>query len=187
MLPSFLRRWRETRAREASAVAFVAALEGEPDAEDVAWLAGAGTQGDLDHARWELRYARRALGLVTSQRDALDDRTASEVARALDDVMAIDAGVAPDKRRIVEHQLNARLRAYADALGRREAPGTGYHLGSALLQFAGRLEPGSDEQIARAGDIAARYLAEANAALRAAYGAAELPEDIAPSAMVVKR
>jgi hypothetical protein len=153
----------------------------------VAWLAEAGTNGDLDHARWELRYARRALALVTAQRDALDDRTASEVARALDDAMATDEGVAPDRRRIVVHQLNARLRAYADALGRREAPGSGYHLGAALLEFAGRIEPGSDEQIARAGDIASRYLAEANAALRDCYGAAELPEDIAPSAIVARR
>jgi hypothetical protein len=187
MFTSFLRRWREARAREASAAAFVAAIEREPPAEDVAWLAEAGTKGDLDHARWELRYARRALGLVTAQRDALDDRTASEVARALDEAMASDAGVAPDKRRIVEHQLNARLRAYADALSRREAPGSGYHLGAALLQFAGRTDPATDEQIARAGDIASRYLTEANAALRDCYGAAELPEDIAPSAIVARR
>lgn len=178
--------WQAARGRGGRAAAYVAVLAAEPPAEDVAWLTEFGTSGDADHARWELRYARRALGLVTAQRDALDDRTASEVAHALDAAMAADPVVAPEKRRIASRQLNARLTAYANAIARREAPGTGHHLGRALLEFAGRSAPG-DEIVARAGDIASRYLEEANLALRDCYGAAALPEDIAPSAIAAKR
>ena len=101
--------------------------------------------------------------------------------------MAADPVVAPDKRRIASRQLNARLRAYADAIARREAPGTGHYLGSALLEFAGRTAPAAEELVARAGDIASRYLEEANLSLRDCYGAAALPEDIAPSAIGAKR
>jgi hypothetical protein len=187
MIRSLWHRWRAARGREGRAAAYVAGLTAEPSAGDVAWLTEYGTGGDADHARWELRYARRALGMVTAQRDALDDRTASEVARALEEAMEADPVVAPDRRRIASRQLNARLRAYAEAVGRREAPGTGHHLGRALLEFAGRSAPANEELIARAGDIASRYLEEANVALRDCYGAAALPEDVAPSAMAAKR
>jgi hypothetical protein len=180
---SLWRNWRSARGRDALAAKFVAALAVEPRADDVAWLAEFGTGGDADHARWELRYARRALGLVTAQRDALDDRTASDVAHALERAMATDASVAPDKRKIAGRQLNARLRAYADAVARREPPGTGHHLGRALLEFAGRRDRAAEDVIAKAGDIAARYLAEANAALLDCYGLAALPEDVRPSAI----
>jgi len=187
VLRSLFRGWRAARGREGRAAAYVVLLTTEPPAEDVAWLTEHGTGGDADHARWELRYARRALGLVTAQRDALDDRTASEVARALEEVMDADPVVAPDRRRIASRQLNARLRAYAEAVDRHEAPGTGHHLGRALLDFAGRSAPANEETIARAGDIASRYLEEANLALRECYGAAALPEDVAPSALAARR
>ena len=187
MFRSLFRGWRASRGREGRAAAYVAALMAEPPAADVAWLAEQGTSGDADHARWELRYARRALGLVTARRDALDDRTASEVAHALEEAMNADPVVAPDRRRIASRQLNARLRAYSEAVDRREAPGTGYHLGRALLDFAGRSAPASEEIIAQAGDIAARYLEESNLALRDCYGAAALPEDVAPSALAARR
>jgi hypothetical protein len=179
--------WRASRARETQTADYVAALLAEPAEADVAWLAANGTGGDADHARWELRYARRALGLVTAQRDALDDRTASDVAHALERAMATDVRVATDKRRIASRQLNARLRAYAEALQERAAPGTGWHLGITLLRFAGRQGATSDALIGGAGDIAARYLAETNAALRACFGTASLPEDVAPSALVPRR
>ena len=45
--------------------------------------------------------------------------------------------VAPGKIRVAERQLNARLSAYGDALGNREGEGSGWHLGRALLEFAG--------------------------------------------------
>jgi len=187
MLGALWRDWRASRARDARTAAYVAALLAEPSPEDVAWLAEQGTGGDADHARWELRYARRALGLLTAQRDALDDRTASDVAHALERAMATDGSVAPDKRRIASRQLNARLRAYAEALQRRAAPGTGWHLGSALLDHAGRRGALPDEVIARAGEIVTRCLEETNAALRDCFGVAALPDDIAPSALAARR
>jgi len=50
----------ETRQRKAAK--FAEALFREPDPADVEWLTKAATRGDVDHAQWELRYARRALG-----------------------------------------------------------------------------------------------------------------------------
>ena len=187
MFRTLWRDWRAARTRDARAGAYVAALVAEPPAEDVRWLAEYGTSGDADHARWELRYARRALGLVAAQRDALDDRTASDVARALERALASDPVIAPEKRRIASRQLNARLRGYAEAVARREAPGTGYHLGRALLDFAGHPGAPHGDVVARAGDIMARYLEEAGGALRDCFGAATLPDDIAPSALVPRR
>ncbi|HUO52304.1 MAG TPA: hypothetical protein VMT93_07285 [Gemmatimonadaceae bacterium] len=187
MLGALWRDWRASRAREARTAAYVAALLAEPAPEDVAWLAAHGTAGDADHAAWELRYARRALGLLTAQRDALDDRTASDVARALERAMAADAGVAPEKRRVAWRQLNARLRAYGEAVQRRSPPGTAWHLGSTLLDFAGRRGPVGDDVVAQAGEIAARTLEGTNAALRDCFGVAALPDDIAPSALAARR
>src|SRR6185437_12094853 len=69
-------RWRAERDLERRATTFVQTLFVEPGSADVEWLARVATRGDLDHARWELRYARRALGLIAAQRDARDDRTA---------------------------------------------------------------------------------------------------------------
>lgn len=176
------REWRRGRALRDKADAYVATLSLEPSADDVAWLSEHGTGGDVDHARWELRYARRALGLVTAQRDALDDRTASVVARALASALARDKAVAPGKLRVAEHQLNERLRAYSEALLNRQGEGSGWHLGRALLEFAGRREAVSAEDVAHASEILSRYLGDGNAALRERFGSADLPEDIAPSA-----
>src|SRR5919202_427089 len=178
--------WGELRAARtlrARAAAFVQAASREPSDDDVRWLATHGAGGDADHARWELRYARRALALLTAERDALDDRTASAVARALASALARDPHVAPGKLRVVERQLNARLRAYGEALANREGAGRGWNLGRTLLQFAGRKEGAPAEVVARAGDLLSRYLGEANEALREHFGAASLPEDIAPSAV----
>jgi hypothetical protein len=180
---SLWRDWLDKRALRTRARSYVDTLCAEPAAEDVAWLAANGTSGDTDHARWELRYARRALGLLSAQRDALDDKTASAVAYALASALARDPSIAPGKLGVAERQLNARLRAYADALSNRAGAGTGWHLGRTLIEFAGRRESVSPEVIAHAGDIIARYLAEANSALRDAFGAAALPDDVAPSAL----
>lgn len=180
---SIWREWVAARDRRARAGAYVTTLWAEPSPEDVAWLATHATGGDADHARWELRYARRALGLVAAQRDALDDRTASLVARALADALARDPAIAPGKRNIAEQQLNARLRAYGDALANREGAGTAWHLGRALLGFAGRRDAPPAELVTAASAILIRYLGDANAALRERFGTAALPEDIAPSAL----
>ena len=187
MLDELWRNWRASRGRTRRTAAYVDAILAEPADDEVAWLAANGTHGDADHARWELRYARRALGLLTAQRDALDDRTASDVAHALERAMATEPAVAPEMRRVASRQLNARLRAYGEAIQRRAAPGTTWHLGSTLLGFAGRQGAAGDSVIGGAGEIAARYLEETNAALRECFGIATLPEDVAPSAMAAKR
>lgn len=175
--------WRHGRALRARASAFVDTLQQEPAEDDVRWLAETATRGDDDHARWELRYARQALGLLTAQRDALDDQTGSAVAHALSDAIARDRRVAPGKLGVAERQLNARISAYAEALGNREGAGSGWHLGRALLRFAGGRETVPPEIVARAAELTARYLEEANEALRDAFGAAALPENERPSAV----
>lgn len=173
---SFWRRWISDRSLGVKAEEFVAFIVAEPDEADVRWLAEHGTGGDLDHARWELRYARRALGLHTARRDALDDRTASLVARALSDYLARDPAVAAGKLRVVERQLNERLRVYGEALANREGAGAGWHLGRALLEFAGRRDAVPTE-VVRGSELLAGYLGGANEALRRSFGAASLPED----------
>jgi NAD(P)-dependent dehydrogenase (short-subunit alcohol dehydrogenase family) len=161
------------------------ALAAEPAEADVHWLAAHGTAGDLDHARWELRYARRALGLIAAQRDALDDRTASAVAHALAAELARDPRVDAAKRHVAERQFNARLRAFADVLANRDSGGVRQAMGGMLLAFAG--SPGRDpDAAARAGELMMRYLTEGNARLREAFGAAELPENVAPSASATR-
>src|SRR5687767_14796154 len=109
---SFWQRWQADRALRVRATLFVRQLMHEPPEADVVWLASHGTTGDQDHARWELRYARRALGLIAAERDALDDRTASAVARALSESLARDPNIAAAKLSVAERQLNARLRTY---------------------------------------------------------------------------
>ena len=174
-------RWRAERESQRRAAEFVAAIMREPPDADVAWLSAAATRGDADHARWELRYARRALGLIVAQRDALDDRTASIVARALADAFARDRSIAAGKLETAERQLNARLSAYRDGLEARGGAPTRTRMGQTLFAFAGGSFRVQDDNIVRAGELLANYLTEANAALRDAFGTAELPENVAPS------
>jgi hypothetical protein len=48
---------------------------------------------------------------------------------------------------------------------------------------AGERKGGASEaEVAHAGEVLARYLAESNEALRREFGAAALPEDVPPSA-----
>lgn len=176
-----VRRWFAERPLRQRAVAYVEALLQEPADEDSRWLAGLAS-GDADHARWELRYARRALGLQVAGRDALDDRTASVVAEALTSALRTHNQVAADKLAVVERQLNARLRGYGDALMQRGGgEPTAVRLARVLLAFAGARDPGDPAAIARAGEILGGYVTGANEALRAQFGAASLPDDVAPS------
>jgi len=182
----FWREWREEQALRRRAESYVATLAREPDDADVRWLATFDRARDEDHARWELRYARRVIGLLVAERDALDDRTASAVGRALSASLHFDRRIAADKLSVAEAQLNARLRAFGEVLRTRagDEP-TGARLGRTLLSFtapAGAPPPPADA-VARAGEVVARYLAEANEALRVAFGAANLPEDVPPSAV----
>jgi hypothetical protein len=177
---SFWRRWVTDRSLAARASEFLATIVAEPDEADVRWLAEQGTSGDVDHARWELRYARRALGLHTARRDALDDQTASAVARALSEYLTRDPAVAAGKLRVVERQLNDRLRGYGEALGNREGAGAAWHLGRTLLEFAGRRDAPPTEVVLHASELLGGYLGAANEALRNSFGVASLPEESAP-------
>ena len=180
MSPLFGGAPRDGRRR---AAAFVRTVWADPAEEDVSWLAETATGGDVDHARWELRYARRALGLLAAQRDALDDRTGSLVARAITDAMAADPAVAVSAAALAERQFNDRLAAYRDALQQRSAEEPGTRLGRVLLVFAGSVRAARGAGLQPAGALLGRYLDEANGALRQAFGEAALPEDQRPSTL----
>ena len=178
----FFRRWRAERQLQRKALQFVEQIEAEPAAGDVDWLATTATRGDEDHARWELRYARAAIGLLVAQRDALDDRTASAVGRALSERFERDERIDRDRRDLAERQFNARLSAYRDAFGSRGIART--VLGQTLLAFAGGAFRDAQAQVERATGILGEYEKEANEALRSVFGAATLPEHVPPSALL---
>ena len=155
----------------------------EPAENEVEWLAREATRGDIDHARWELRYVRRSIGILVAQRDALDDRTPSEVLRALLQRMSKDPNVDDALRDLAERQFNARLSAYRDAFTSRGHGTPALRVAQNLLAFAGGPIRADDPVVRRGAELVADYLAAANDALRASFGAAELPEDVAPSTL----
>lgn len=166
---------------ERHATAFVATLMAEPDADAVERLAALG-DGDADHARWELRYLRRSLGLLIAARDSLDDRTASLVGQALGRAVERDPSAAPAMRATSASQFNARLRLYRDVMGQRGGSRTPLvPLGDALVAFAGG-SPRRDTDGWAAAWIATE-LDRCNEGLRQEFGTADLPPDVAPSAL----
>ena len=177
------RSFRDDRALLRRSAAYAAVLMQEPAADDVEWLAREATRGDTDHARWELRYVRRAIGILVAQRDALDDRTPSEVLRALLHRMSKDPNVDDALRDLAERQFNARLSAYRDAFSSRGHGTPALRVAQNLLAFAGGPIRGDDPVVQRGAELVADCVAAANEALRATFGTAELPEDVSPSAL----
>ncbi|MBM3908834.1 MAG: hypothetical protein FJ363_12270 [Gemmatimonadetes bacterium] len=179
----FIGPWFARRRRERRAQAVVARLCAEPHEADVLWLSDAATSGDVDHARWELRYARRALGLIAAQRDALDDQTGSDVAAALAEAFAIDPHVSPERRELAERQFNDRVSTYREALQARGGlVGPSDKLGRMLLAFASDSARTAGSPLPRAIQLMEGYLAEAGLVLHEVYGGAPtLPEDRKPS------
>jgi hypothetical protein len=174
--------WRAARERRRRAAAFLSAVRREPDDADVAWLADAAARNDSDHARWELRYARLALAVLTAQRDALDDRTGSDVVAALGEALRDDPRVDSGMHDLVARQLNDRLSGYREALtARGGAAGSGERLGRVLLAFASDGARSAGVPLPRAVELLSAYVAEANHALRSVYGEATLPEHLPPS------
>jgi hypothetical protein len=169
--------WRLRR----HAASYVRTLWRDPDAADVEFLTSVEPNGDADHARWELRYAWRAVALLAAQRDAVDDRTAVAVARALDAALEHDPMVARDRAAIANRQFNERLAAYREVLMTREGTPVVPRLGLVLLTFLGRPTSPTDPLALRAGTILSDALAAANEALRREFGTVELPEDVPPS------
>jgi len=178
--------WRAARRLKRKTDRFVHTLLAEPSIEDVQWLAATATRGDEDHARWELRYARRAIGVIAAQRDALDDRTGSEVARAVVAAFETDDRIGRDRIDLAERQFNARLSAYRDALAARVADASS-RLGQTLLAFAGGSFRDIDDHVRRAGEVLSGYESEANESLRVIFGEAALPENVPPSAVAGSR
>jgi hypothetical protein len=188
MAPGMFEEWREERRLRRNASAFVRELVAEPAASDVEWLARVATAGDADRARWELRYGRRAIGLLIVQRGALDDRTGAAVSREVAASLANDRNVAAGMARLVERQFNERLSRYRDALAERSsAEPTASRLGRTLLAVAGVTGALDEASLGHAADVAGRYSTEAAEALRRIFGTAELREDLPPSAQLPGR
>jgi hypothetical protein len=175
------RSFRDDRALQRRSAAYTEALMREPPPEDVAWLSSHATRGDVDHATWELRYLRRAVGILVAQRDALDDRTASVALRALGERMDRDPNVDAALRELAGRQFNARLAAYRDAFTSRGYGTPATRVAQNLLAFSGGPIRADDPVVQRGAALVSEYLAWGNEQLRQAFGAAELPEDLAPS------
>ena len=175
------RSFRDDRALQRGSASYVAALMAEPANADVEWLSGTATRGDTDHATWELRYLRRALGIVVAQRDALADRTPSEVLRRLASRMARDPNVDGPLRELADRQFNARLSAYRDALTSRGHGTPASRVAQNLLAFAGGPIRANDPAVVRGAGLVLEYLRLATETLHASFGTAELPDDIPPS------
>lgn len=182
-MPGWFSGWRAGQRSRKGTTAYVEALMREPAAEDVAWLAEHAASGDVDRARWELRYVRRALGLLIAQRDALDDRTGSVVAHALTAAMLADRNVAAAMVKLADRQFNERLSAYREMmLLRGGAERLPERLGRALLLLSGSVRMGSLE-LHGASEIITRLLADIGEALEKSFGVVSLPEDLPPSAV----
>jgi len=173
--------FRDDRALLRRSAAFAETLMAEPAESDIAWLAEKATRGDTDHARWELRYLRRALGILVAQRDALDDRTPSAVLRALMDRMDRDRNVDSELRELAERQFNARLSAYRDAFTSRGHGSPALRVAQNLLAFAGGPIRSGDPVVMHGAALVEEALESANVQLRATFGTPELPEDVRPS------
>ena len=176
--------FRDDRALLRRSAAFADVLMAEPADEDVAWLTEKGTRGDSDHARWELRYLRRALGILVAQRDALDDRTPSAVLRALMERMERDRRVDVDLRELSERQFNARLSAYRDAFTSRGHGSAAMRVAQNMLAFAGGPIRSGDPVVVHGTRVVEAMLERANTQLRETFGEPALPEDVRPSEAV---
>lgn len=166
---TFLRTWRAARVRTQRAERFADTLMVAPPRALVSQLADL-TDGDVDHAAWEWRYARRALGIIVAERDAQDDRTASEIVAAFSARQALDADVAADRRAIALRQFNDRLAAYRGAVANRvSADPLSVRLGFVLLRFQPPATP-TPAAAAALGLALEALMAELNGALAAIYG-----------------
>ena len=175
--------FRKSKAAEQRGKAVQSYVQGasvEPDDQDVQWLATVAGDGDADRARWELRYARRALALLIAERDALDDRTGSLVAREMRQALQMDRSVAAGMVAVAERQLNQRLSSFRAAFGDRSMRDTpDERAARTLLERVGARDISGN--VPRAAAIVRRYVDESQESLRSAFGIASVPEDVPPS------
>ncbi|WP_373059959.1 hypothetical protein [Gemmatimonas sp.] len=169
--------WRAQRERSRRASKYLVQLLRSPEPVDVTWLVSIGVP---ETVAWrELTFASRAIGLIVAERDALDDRTASDVSHQLAPVITREARQGVDLGR----DWGERWRAYTAAMavrGNVETPAT--RLARVLLAGTGAGEP-SSEQLRRATQFVLDTRSAANVALRDVFGVASLPDDIRPSAL----
>lgn len=171
--------WRAARERRRRAAKYLEALLVPPDDADVQWLAAlAPVRGVVER---ELIFARRAIGLIVAERDALDDRTASDVAHGLAEVVDRETRSDPE----VGRAWAERWRTYTATLAVRgdgESPAA--RLARVLLSSAGVTNPAAADMV-RATQFVLAVRTRANEELRAVFGVASLPENIRPSAVRV--
>ena len=169
--------WRLSRERRRLAGQYVRGVVGASANADVEWLAA--LTRDRAVALREITFARRAIALIVAERDALDDRTASDVAHAL-------AHIVDDESRRsaqVGGAWTTRWREYSATLAARgvaDAPAT--RLARVLLAGAG-VSDAEHNAVEQATLFVHATRASANESLRAIFGAAELPENVRPSAL----
>ncbi len=176
---SLLSDWRIARDRRRRAMVYLSAITPALTTTDTGWLSAMAPAAGEGHIVRELQFAQRAVGLIVAERDALDDRTASDVAHQLASVINLEARQNAD----IGREWSERWRAYTSALAARgstEAPAA--RLARVLMTAAGVRAPTTD-QIVRATQHVQSVRGAANAALRMAFGEASLPDDIPPSAV----
>jgi hypothetical protein len=169
--------WRASRERKLRAERYLGTVLRDPPEAELQWLQTLGVSNQ--RAVRELGFCRRAVGLIVAERDALDDRTAADVAHLLAPVMA------GESRRDPEYGAAwpERWRAYAAALavrGSAEAPAV--RLARVMLAGLGMPEP-TPEVLQHATRYVMETRSQCNESLRAAYGEATLPEDVKPSTL----
>ncbi|AMW05106.1 hypothetical protein GEMMAAP_10300 [Gemmatimonas phototrophica] len=169
--------WQASRARKQRVEVYLNHLVREAEAPTLAWLTA--VCGSADVAARELGFARRAIGLIVAERDALDDQTAADVAHHLAPVVAAES-----RRHAETGRLWAeRWRSYTAALAVRGSQTTpAARLAKVLLEGAGMPAP-TAEVLAVGTDFVQETRAALNEQLRTAFGAASLPEDVRPSAL----
>jgi hypothetical protein len=169
--------WQAARERRRRVASYLSHVLREPDPAQSRWLSD--LTGEPSRATRELAFARRAVALIVADRDALDDRTAADVAHQLAPLIASEARRSGDAGR----EWNARWLAYTAALavrGSTESPAA--RLARVLLEGAGVISPSFDD-LQRATEMIQQHREALNEALRAAFGDAALPEDVRPSAL----
>lgn len=110
-----------------------------------------------------MRYAARALAVITAERRAHDDRTPSLVAAAVHDAFVADPNVAPESTDLAERQFNDRLASYRDALQARSREPAATRLALVLLAFAGALRATRGEGLGVVAELLARTLGRVEA------------------------
>lgn len=169
--------WRAARERRRLAERYLRGLLTAPETDDMQWLST--HTGSIAAATRELVFVRRAIALIVAERDALDDRTASDVSHVLAGVIGAEARASRQTGR----EWALRWRAYSAtqaARGQVESPAA--RMARVMLEGAGIALP-SDALLTQATQCVQTTRARANESLRAAFGEATLPEDIRPSAL----